>query len=398
MTEADIVLIREKHAQLDELLPKLEADAWLVYGREGSDRNSLLLSGLEMIGESAYLFTRSGRKVAVVADYDRMAHETPGVFDEVIAYSKTGIKEPLLELFSQLVPETLALNFDPGDPLLDGLTHGLFLRLKEMLGWEDFEGRVVSSRGVLGPLRACKTAEELRRLREAVKLTERILDEVDTFMRVGMSEREVAEFIKVRQKHYGTSGSFSDGAAVLTGRAGLGHRDAGEHPLTPGDTVLIDIGCWYLGYTSDIMRAYYLLREGESEAPVEVQRRFAVGQEAMKKAVAAMKPGVMAYEVDRVAREHLAANGIEPFTHALGHQLGRAVHDGGTTLAPLGGRYGERGNAPLQVGEVYTVEPVVHGKTDEDGVPIGVEQDVVVTESGAEFLSTPQERLVLVGR
>jgi Xaa-Pro aminopeptidase len=84
------------------------------------------------------------------------------------------------------------------------------------------------------------------------------------------------------------------------------------------------------------------------------------------------------------------------YTHALGHQIGRTVHDGGTTLAPLGERYGERGLGVLVEGEVYTLEPVVHGRTDVDGHPIGPEQDVVITADGARFLSEPQSALTLV--
>ena len=65
-------------------------------------------------------------------------------------------------------------------------------------------------------------------------------------------------------------------------------------------------------------------------------------------------------------------------------------------LAPIGKRYGERGNVELQENEVYTVEPVVHGQTDVDGVPIGVEQDVLITKDGVEILSTPQDRLISI--
>jgi Xaa-Pro aminopeptidase len=110
-----------------------------------------------------------------------------------------------------------------------------------------------------------------------------------------------------------------------------------------------------------------------------------------------MRPGVAGHEVDAVARGVLERYGITPYTHALGHQIGRTVHDGGTTLAPLGDRYGERGLGRLVEGEVYTIEPVVHGITDETGHPIGPEQDVVVTKDGARFLSRPQETLTLVG-
>jgi Xaa-Pro aminopeptidase len=215
-------------------------------------------------------------------------------------------------------------------------------------------------------------------------------------MRSGMTERQVADFIKARQRELGVTHSFSDGAAVMTGRAGLGHRAAGEAPITPGDTVVIDMGIYVEGYTSDVMHTYYVLREDEQAPPPDVQRRFEAAMAAVRRSVDAIAPGVRGFEVDAVARATLEEYGIEPYSHALGHQIGRSVHDGGTTLAPLGDRYGERGMGALAEGEVYTIEPVVHGVTGVSGHPIGPEQDVVVTADGARYLSRPQASLTLV--
>ena len=116
----------------------------------------------------------------------------------------------------------------------------------------------------------------------------------------------------------------------------------------------------------------------------------------MHAAIAAMRPGAIAADLDELARRHLSERGIAPYTHALGHQIGRSVHDGGTLLARRCERYGERGVAPLRPGEVYTVEPVVAGTTGVDGHPIGVEQDVLITEDGCELLSTPQDAIQVV--
>ena len=395
MLEHDLTLIREKHAQLDALLPILNADAWLIPCREQSDRAATLFAGFDVIGETIFVFTKAGRKIALVTDYDRHDAEKAGVYDEVVPCS-SGLAEPLRRVVRDHNLTTFALNYSQDDPLADGLSYGLLLRLKDVLGLPDLEQHIVSSQNVLEPLRARKSPEEVRRIREAVRLTERIFAEVDAFIKPRMSERQIVEFIKERQKHHGTSASFGDGANVMAGRNGIGHRAPGDEPIEPGDTVLIDMGCFYEGYTSDLQRTYYVLADSETSAPPEVQRRFEVAQEAMHRAIRAMAPGKRGHDIDRLAREHQENSGITPYPHALGHQIGRTVHDGGTLLSPIGERYGERGNAPLQPGEVYTVEPVVHGMTDVDGVPIGVEQDVLITEDGAEVLSTPQEALILV--
>lgn len=396
MNHADLRLIREKHAQLDALLPSLPADAWIVFCREGSDQSTFLFTGEAMVGLSAFVFTRRGDKVAVVADYDRSAIEAPGVFGDVIAYGREGLSQHLRAVVQRLAPASFALNQHLDDYLLDGLSVGLLRKLEQVLGDDTIGARAVSSAPVLEPLRARKTPEELRRITRAVELTQQLHDEAGRFMRSGMTERDVAEFIKRRQRELGVTHSFSDGAAVMTGRAGLGHRTAGDAPLTPGDTVVIDMGVYVEGYSSDVMHTYYLLDQGEESPPQAVQHRFEAAMAAVRRSVEAMRPGVRGHEVDAVARATLEEYGVPVYSHALGHQIGRTVHDGGTTLAPLGDRYGERGLGALVEGEVYTVEPVVHGVTDVDGHPIGPEQDVVITADGARYLSTPQASLTLV--
>jgi Xaa-Pro aminopeptidase len=97
-------------------------------------------------------------------------------------------------------------------------------------------------------------------------------------------------------------------------------------------------------------------------------------------------------EVDAAARRVTGAAGYPKFKHGFGHGLGRAVHDGGTMLGPRWPCYGQMPEGIVEPGNVFTVEL---GVMTESGFA-GLEEDVVVTENGCEFLSQVQRELLLV--
>jgi len=397
MTEDDIVLVKQKHEQLNTLLSNMEADCWVTFCREGNDPSTLLFTGYPMVGESGFVFLPSGESYAIVANYDQMAIDELGVFDEVVGYDMEGIDEHLRSLIKDISPEKIALNYSKEEFLTDGLSHGMFKRLEDILEVDDLADNSVSSRPVLERLRAKKTPIELKRIGKAVEVTGKIFEEVTEFAEAGMTEREVCDFIEKRQSYYETPAVGDYGAAVCTGKVGIGHRSPGNYPLDPGDVVSIDMGVYYKGYCSDYTRTYYVLREGETKPPAEFRERFQITYNATHKAIEAMEPGKMGHEIDEIARNHMKDNGIEPYNNALGHQIGRRVHDGGGLLSPLVKRYGEKGKIPLEEGNVYTVEPFIYSKTEKDGAPpIGLEEDVVVTEDGVEILSEPQQELICI--
>jgi Xaa-Pro aminopeptidase len=155
----------------------------------------------------------------------------------------------------------------------------------------------------------------------------------------------------------------------------------------------MDFGLRVDGYCSDLQRTFYVMDDGETTAPPDVQHGFDTIRRSVEESRKAMKPGVPGKDVDKVAREVLAAGGFSEFPHALGHQVGRFAHDGTALLGPTWEKYGRKPHQKLEEGMVFTIEPrlTVPGK----GV-VTIEEMVVVESDGARYLSHPQEALILL--
>jgi Xaa-Pro aminopeptidase len=155
----------------------------------------------------------------------------------------------------------------------------------------------------------------------------------------------------------------------------------------------MDFGVKVDGYCSDMQRTFYVLRDGESAAPEDVLEGFRTIVRAVEASRRAMKPGVAGFEIDAVARSIIVGGGYAEFPHALGHQVGRFAHDGTAILGPKWEKYAQKPFQKLEEGMVFTLEPrlTVAGK----GVAT-IEEMVVVTKDGAEFLGRPQTELTLI--
>lgn len=389
---------KEKIAQAIEILGELDLDLWMVIDRESgilSDPVMDYVVGQHATWLSFFLFARNGEKHAIVGNLDVETFRRCGLFDTVSAY-KGSPREDLLRLLGRLAPRRIAIDFSPDCAAADGLTHGNYLKLQELLQGSDFGGRLVSAEDLIAKLRGRKSAEELRRLRRACEVTVALYDRVGRAARPGMTEKELAAWITARRRKLGLPAAWHEDScpAVFSGPQEVGaHSAPTGNELKPGHIFNIDFGVKVEKYCSDLQRTWYILRPGEKKAPPEVQRGFDVLLQSIAKAFAALKPGARGVDVDAAARGHIVAQGYDEYPHALGHQVGRDAHDGGALLAPAWERYGQLPFLPLEKDQVFTIEPRIYVK--DFGVAT-VEEMVVLTAAGAEYLSRPQTGLLLV--
>jgi Xaa-Pro aminopeptidase len=300
-----------------------------------------------------------------------------------------------LAALERLDPQQIAINYSLDDPVADGLSHGMYRLLVKILAGTPFEDRLISAEGIIGALRGRKTPLEIARIRAAVATTDEIYQATFDYIQPGMSERQIADFMHDQITTRGLDSSW-DWGHCPTVNAGpespVGHVGPTDIQIQPGQLLHFDFGVRQDEYCSDIQRVVYFLAPGETVPPKPVQLGFDTIVTAIQETVKSMRPGMTGLEVDNIARGIVTGAGYPEYKYATGHHLGRDAHDGGGVLGPLWERYGDSPNRLLEPGNVYTVEPGL-------AVPgygyIGIEEDVLVTENGAEFLGPPQTTLIL---
>ena len=394
-----MTLIQEKVSQAIDILKQQKTDMWLTFVRETSGVRDpaldFLIGDNDLTWLSALILTRKGEKIAIVGNLEAEAVRQLNVFDEILGYD-SAVSGLLRDTITRLNPDGVAVNTSRNNVHADGLTHAMYEFLKEYLAGTPYADRLVSAEPIINALRGRKTPTELERIRKAVEITNEIYEKTFAFINVGMTEIEVGEYMLKLAKEFGVGLAWpqENCPAVNSGpNKVVGHNGPTDIRIERGHIVHFDFGVKYEGYCSDIQRVCYVLREGETEAPVEIQRGFITIRTAIEKSREAMKAGVSGNSIDAISREIVEDSGYPEFMHALGHQLGRVAHDGGALLGPLWEKYGDSPNQKLELAQVYTIEP--HVMIPGYGC-IGLEEDVVMTAAGAEYIGDPQKEIVLI--
>jgi Xaa-Pro aminopeptidase len=392
------MLIQEKVNQARELLKEFDIDCWITFARESQingDPTLAFLISADITWHSAFIISKYGRTRAIVGRYDKITVEETGAYDEVVGFVESA-KEHIQDYLKELNPKQIALNYSEGSEICDGLTHGMYLTLYRYLDEIGMVDRIISAERIVSALRERKSESELNNIKQAIYITEDIFNEVADFIKPGITEKEIAVFMKNEVKKRGIELAWEESVcpAVFTGpETAEAHYAPTAKVVERGHILNMDFGVKYDGYCSDMQRTFYILNDGESKAPPDVQHGFDTIVKSIDTARQSMFIGAQGLHVDAVAREVIVAGGFDEFPHALGHQVGRYSHDGTALLGPAWEKYAEKPYKKLEKNMVFTLEPrlTVAGR----GIAT-VEEMVVLTEEGAEYLSTPQKELILI--
>jgi Xaa-Pro aminopeptidase len=234
---------------------------------------------------------------------------------------------------------------------------------------------------IMAGLRMIKDPAEINALRTAGAAIDRVHARVPQFLAPGRTEAQVAADITeaiVAEGH-------SEAAFVIVGSGPHGadpHHECSDRVLQAGDIVVVDIGGPVEpGYNSDSTRTYSL-----GEPTPKIAEQYAVLQRAQAAAVASVRPGVTAEQVDAAARDVLVDAGLaEYFVHRTGHGIGLSVHEEPYIVA---------GNdLPLAEGMAFSIEPGIY-LPGQWGARI--EDIVIVTADGALSVNSRPHDLTVV--
>jgi len=258
-----------------------------------------------------------------------------------------------------------------------------YVTVDQLAKWQEkFEGvEFVPTKNWVAELRKVKTADEIEKIAAAAQITVQALNALIPSIKPGIAEIELALEFEYTMRKLGAEAAAFDPIVGSGPRGALPHAIPWERRVQVGDFIVIDMGCVYQGYCSDLTRTLVV---GKPDAKqLEIYNTVLKAQLA---ALEALRPGLTGKEVDTIAREIIKEAGYDRnFGHSLGHGVGLEIHE-----EPRLSQYNEE---PLAPGVVVTVEPGIY-------LPgwggVRIEDLVVVTDEGCDILTNMTKELIVI--
>ena len=346
-------IFHKRVAALKRKLRDNDLDAIVV-----SDRaNAFYLSGLS---SSNSLVLITSQQALFLTDFRYIEKATQMVTHLEVKQVGQGLLSEVVKILKKSSPNRIGFE--------SNLPYQSFQLLAKGLGMK----RLIPASEILSALRAVKDENEVSIISANQKLNQRIWRQAIEATQTGESELSIRRRIRIALDEEQAEEAFS--TIVATGpNSSLPHAEPGTRKLRKGEYLLIDMGVRKAHYHSDMTRTV-----GWGTPSPRHREIYNLVLDAQKQALAIIKPGIAAREVDAVARNIISSAGYgEAFQHGLGHGVGLEIHEGPTLNA--------RSNDVLQAGHVVTVEPGIY-------IPgfggVRIEDLVVVTKDGYRNLTS----------
>lgn len=241
---------------------------------------------------------------------------------------------------------------------------------------------LVDAQRAISAIRLRKDATEIAALSRAIALSETALEKTLAAVRIGMTEREIQSLLIGHLFAGGADGLSFSPIVAAGGKSAEPHAHPGDEVIKRGDALLFDFGGTVDGFAADITRTVFV-----GDADADSREFYETVLAANRLGHATARAGVTAHDVDDAVLSLLEASRFAEFVvHKTGHGLGLDVHED---------PYIMRGNRQmLEPGMVFTIEPGLYAA---GRIGVRIEDDVVVTETGVDSLTSFPRDLRIVG-
>lgn len=231
-------------------------------------------------------------------------------------------------------------------------------------------------------LRSIKDDNEISIIREACAITDRCFSHLLKFIKPGISEWDISVEIDYFFKKNGCTACAFDPIVASGPGASMPHyKPSQDKKISRGDILLIDMGCLYKGYNSDLTRTVFVDSVDSTLGEI-----YNIVYEAQGKAVSSVKPGIDTRNLDSIARKIISDYGYgDNFGHGLGHGVGIEIHE-----IPAIKKFT---SSKIKKNMIITIEPGIY-ISGKGGVRI--EDTVLVTSDGCETLTKSSKELIVI--
>ena len=231
--------------------------------------------------------------------------------------------------------------------------------------------------------RAIKDEEEKQLMRKASKINDEAMAIFKTLVKEDVSEKQVADQFMDIYKSLGGEGFSFDPIVAFGKNAADPHHEPDNTKPQPGDAVLIDVGCIYKGYCSDMTRTFFF-KKGPNKDQEEI---YNLVRKANEDAENCIKEGVRLCDIDKAARDVIQNGGYgRYFNHRLGHFIGIEDHEYGDVSSVF--------KDECKAGNIFSIEPGIY---DPERMGCRIEDLVIVTEDGCEVLNSYPHDIEIIG-
>ncbi len=339
--------------------------------------NIFYLAGFKGISpeerEASLLIKTDSAQLFLPAMYKEEGKNLDLVKKKILTLIVSKERDNLLTSWIKYVNEKQTILFEG-----DNLTVNELKKIKDLTNT-----KLIDQSGLIERLRTIKSKDEIRKIKRAVQITDKVFLKTIQFLNSKnyetLTEQDIAEFIKKTGTNLGGEGLMFDSIVASGKGSAAPHHITSSKKLKKGDLLLLDFGIKYAGYGGDLTRCISL-----GKASDEIKKIYKLVLESNEKSIAACKPGVLASDIYHIGNNVFKSHNFEKyFFHRLGHAIGLDVHENPSLW--------HADQTPLKEGMTITIEP---GLYFEKKFGIRIEDYVLITKTGHEVLSKSPKSII----